>query len=68
MFYYYLNREAQPDGYHEIHKEGCAFLPSPKNRIRLGAHPNDQSAFREAKKHFTRVDGCYYCCKSIHRH
>lgn len=36
MEYYYLNKNAQPTGEHEIHKASCKFLPHMSNCIKLG--------------------------------
>lgn len=33
---YYVNREQQPNGDHEVHREICNHLPS--NRLDLGTH------------------------------
>ena len=49
---YYVNKKAQSNGDHEVHKESCFYLPSPLNRIDLGEHQNCSTAVTEAKKHF----------------
>lgn len=66
MQYYYLNKIAQPTGEHEIHTSTCAFLPSAENRIYLGLFDNCATAIREASKYYSKVDGCYFCCRSCH--
>ena len=63
---FYVNTHAQATGEHEVHQEGCSYLPDPSNRIDLGIHPDCRSAVREAKKYYSNVDGCYYCCKPCH--
>jgi hypothetical protein len=61
---YYVNKNAQSNGDHEVHREECSYLPA--NRIDLGLFNNCQDAVREAKKHYTQVNGCVYCSKACH--
>ena len=66
---YCVNKLAQPNGDHEIHKQGCFRLPDPWNRIDLGYQRDDAAALRAAQVYYPNTaDGCYYCCPSIHRH
>ncbi|MFK7113808.1 membrane protein insertion efficiency factor YidD [Flavobacterium oreochromis] len=58
---YYVNKNAQANGDHEVHESGYLFLPSVENRIYIGEFNNCQKAVKEAKKHYTKVNGCYYC-------
>jgi len=64
---YYVNRNAQPTGEHEVHKEGCYRMPELQNRIYLRYFLNANDAVREARKYFNKVDGCYYCSPEAHR-
>lgn len=64
---YYVNRNAQPTGEHEVHKEGCYRMPELQNRIYLGYFLNANDAVIEARKYFNKVDGCYYCSPEAHR-
>lgn len=66
MAIYYVNKNEQINGDHEIHKEGCSYLPSVENRKNLGEHPNCNSAIKEAQNHYDNVDGCYYCSNDCH--
>ena len=66
MSKYYVNKNAQSNGDHEVHKEGCSYMPSSENRIYLGDFSNCNSAVSAGKKHYDQVDGCYYCCRSCH--
>ena len=61
---YYVNNKAQPTGEHEVHKEGCSCLPSDKTY--LGIYSNCQDAVKEAKKHYSNVDGCAFCTPDCH--
>ena len=64
---YYVNKNAQPNGDHEVHVEDCSHFPYPQNKLYLGNFNNCHNAVEEAKKHYpTTADGCYYCCKPCH--
>lgn len=63
---YYVNKQAQSNGDHEVHKSDCSYLPSEENRLYLGSFDNCHDAVREAKKHYTQVNGCYWCSKECH--
>lgn len=64
---YYVNKNAQSNGDHEVHKGSCIWLPDVDNRIYLGYFSNCRDAMREAKKYYSDVDGCYYCCEECHK-
>jgi predicted secreted protein len=64
MAYYYVNNDPQPTGEHEVHKQGCSFMPSDKKY--LGYHTDCNDAVKEAKKTYKKVDGCYFCCRACH--
>jgi hypothetical protein len=61
---YYVNNEAQPNGDHEVHTENCIYQPSDKKD--LGNFSNCKDAVAEAKKTYTKSNGCYYCSESCH--
>jgi hypothetical protein len=63
---FYVNKNAQANGDHEVHQEGCYYMPLPENRIYLGEFYHCSSAVREAKKYYTQVNGCVYCAKDCH--
>ena len=50
MAKYYVNKNAQNNGDHEVHKTGCTFMPEPENRLYLGDFASCHGAVREAKK------------------
>lgn len=66
MAKYYVNSKAQTTGEHEVHKEGCDYLPAPEHRVYLGDFTNCKEAVKEARKRYSDVDGCYYCSKDCH--
>jgi len=49
MATYYVNKNAQNNGDHEVHRSGCDHLPEPVNRLHLGDFDRCQPAVREAK-------------------
>jgi hypothetical protein len=38
---YYVNKNAQSNGDHEVHTTNCPTPPNPKNRMSLGEHLMD---------------------------
>lgn len=64
---YYINKNAQLTGEHEIHKSTCNHLPNKSHMQYLGDFQDDFSALQEAKRYYSNVDGCAYCCPLIHR-
>lgn len=64
-----VNKNAQHTGEHEVHNldANCAYLPDPANRQSLGSHQDCRGALAEARKYYTTVDGCAYCCPACHR-
>lgn len=66
MAYYYVNRNAQSNGDHEVHTTGCGFMPAPENRIYLGDFVSCRPAVVEAKRYYAQSNGCYYCSNACH--
>lgn len=63
---YYLNKEEQANGDHEVHNEDCEYLPDNEHRIDLGEHSECGSAMDAAKIHYEYVNGCFYCSNKCH--
>jgi len=63
---YYVNNTAQSNGDHEVHTENCYWLSLVYSKKDLGFHPNCESAVREAKKSYSKSNGCKYCSKECH--
>lgn len=63
---YYVNKNAQSNGDHEVHKSGCSYLPNKENRIFLGNFSECYSALVRARQRYSQVDGCYYCSNACH--
>lgn len=63
---YYVNKNAQPNGDHEVHKYDCTYIPTVENRIYLGIFQKCSEAVNEAKKTYSQSNGCYYCAPDCH--
>ena len=63
---FYVNKNAQPNGDHEVHRATCAWLPAVENRLYLGEFSSSYEALIAAKRFYNRVDGCAFCCPEIH--
>lgn len=66
---YVVNKNAQPNGDHEVHDEastrGC--LPDVSNRVSLGFFLSCSGAVSEANRRGYRpANGCYYCANACH--
>lgn len=61
MANYYVNKNAQANGDHEVHKSGCSWMPHELNRQYLGDHSSCWSAVAAARVFYSRSNGCYYC-------
>ena len=67
MANYYVNKNAQINGDHEVHSQDCNHLPYYSNRELLGLYTNCNDAVEEAKENYpTTADGCFYCCNECH--
>ena len=66
MAYYYVNKQAQPNGDHEVHKDGCQWMPSERNREHLGDHASCFSAVAKAKEKYSTANGCATCSPRCH--
>lgn len=63
---YYVSKIAQPNGDHEVHTSDCYWLPKVENRIYLGQFSNCHDAVTEAKKYYSKVNGCKHCSLRCH--
>lgn len=66
MATYYVNDNAQSNGDHEVHTSTCSFVPSVANRTYLGVFDNCKDAVKEAKKKYTKTNGCKSCSNECH--
>lgn len=66
---YYVNRQAQVNGDHEVHdKAACPpqYFPSPQNAAYLGNFNTCAQAVQTARSYFSQVNGCFYCARACH--
>ena len=66
MASYYVNTNAQPNGDHEVHRDGCGVMPAAANRKYLGEFANCYPAVAEARRIFYKANGCFYCSQECH--
>ncbi|PKF48643.1 hypothetical protein AT251_24570 [Enterovibrio nigricans] len=64
--HYYVNKNAQSNGDHEVHAGTCSHLPLLHNRDYLGLFSNCRDAVNEAKKKYPKSNGCYFCSNACH--
>jgi len=63
---YYVSKNAQPNGDHEVHKGSCTYLPHPINFMFLGNFATTIEAVRAAKKYYDQTNGCMHCNTGHH--
>ncbi|MBU8884152.1 hypothetical protein KSK37_13755 [Kaistella sp. DKR-2] len=63
---YYVNKNAQSNGDHEVHHAVCPYLPSLDNRKYLGEFHFCDAAVKEAKKTYPKSNGCKTCAPTCH--
>lgn len=65
---YYVNKNAQPSGEHEVHVDdaSCLYPPSASSRLDLGWHETCANAITAARALYSNVDGCYWCNRNCH--
>lgn len=63
---YYVNKNAQSNGDHEVHTATCTRLPDIGNRQYLGDFSRCVPAVAEARRYYRQSNGCYYCSNACH--
>lgn len=66
MARYYVNKNAQENGDHEVHKDGCYWLVLVNDKLDLGHHSHCSTAVVEAKKTYEQSNGCARCSSDCH--
>ena len=61
MAEFYVERVAQSDGTHIVHKSNCSMLPAKDAIQYLGAISNSGSALKKANQTYKLVNGCGHC-------
>lgn len=64
---YYVNKNAQSNGDHEVHRaDYCPTPANEENRLYLGNFNSCHGAVAEAKRHYPRANGCANCSEECH--
>jgi hypothetical protein len=63
---YYVNDNAQENGDHEVHEEGCSWLDMVVSKTDLGSFTNCSGAVAKAKRIYPTADGCKHCSPECH--
>lgn len=67
MAYYYVNNTAQPNGDHEVHKDGCYWLSKAVSTAYLGDFTYCSEAVAKSKRdHYRQTNGCATCASACH--
>ncbi len=65
---YYVSRNPDKDGFHEIHHIICPHLSEEKltEHVYLGRFNSCHKALLAAKRYYASADGCRRCASSCH--
>lgn len=66
MASYYVNPNAQANGDHEVHRQGCYWLGLITNPVYLGDFYSCGPAVVEARWRGYSANGCYHCSRDCH--
>ena len=66
MARYYVNKNEQSNGDHEVHEDICRWMPEPANRLFVGDHTSCVPAVAAAKKYYPQSNGCAHCSPPCH--
>ena len=73
--YYFINLNKQSNssgGNYEIHEQNCHYCNALNSNFHyLGYCSSEYEALLKAKRMFSHIskniDGCFFCCKKIHK-
>ena len=66
MAKYYVNQASQANGDNEVHKDGCYWLSKAISKKFLGEFYSCSGAVTEAKKTYSKANGCATCSPECH--
>jgi hypothetical protein len=66
MASYYVDDNAQSNGDHEVHVQGCYWLSLMTNKTYLGEFNSCGPAVAKAKSYHRQTNGCKTCCSTCH--
>jgi len=58
---YFVSKELQINGEHEVHREDCSLIPEKENCIFLGNYMSSETAVGVAENFYDNVQSCYQC-------
>lgn len=61
---YYVHNGTDDRGDHEVHREGCGWMP--RDRTYLGNFVNCVPAVIAAKRIYSKSNGCIHCSPDCH--
>ena len=64
--HYYVNDNAQPNGDHEVHEDGCSWLDLAISKSHLGLFETCHPAVEVAKEKYPQSNGCAHCSSACH--
>jgi hypothetical protein len=64
---WYVNDNAQPNGDHEVHQDGCHWLAQARSKSYLGLYDNCREPVIKARVyHYSQSNGCAFCAPYCH--
>ena len=66
MYSYFISKEKNGAGKHELHASVCYKLPDPGKRIYIGEFEDCVQAMRLAESMIRSMDGCPLCSPRCH--
>jgi hypothetical protein len=63
---YYMNNNPQINRDHEVHTDDCPYFKYILSKKYLGTFHNCSPAVEEAKKTYSKSNGCKTCCSACH--
>lgn len=66
MSKYYVNKNEQANGDHEVHEDGCYWLTLVQDKEYLGEFSGCQGAVAKARARGYNANGCIHCCLLCH--
>ena len=64
--YYFVNDNAQANGDHEVHLQGCYWLGLATRTTALGYRSSCADAVRAARAKYRQCNGCAHCAAACH--
>lgn len=58
---YYVNKYAEENGFHLVHRTNCILMVGLDNRIDLGSFEYSSQALESAKVHYRKSLACLFC-------